>query len=179
MYEKEIAIPDKTSLEIEGFGVKVSGPKGSVERVFKGLFGIKLEKADNKLKVSSESDERKQKAVVGTIIAHVRNMFKGVTDGFNAELKVIYSHFPVTVKVEGNNVLVHNFLGEKTPRVSKIFGNETKVQVNGADIKVSGIDLEAVGQTAAAMEMATIIRAHDRKIFQDGIFITRKPNQKE
>jgi large subunit ribosomal protein L6 len=179
MYERQVEIPEIVKLELEGMTVKVSGEKGTLERTFKGFFGIKMEKSGNALKVRSESDKRKQRAVVGAIIAHVKNMIKGVTDGYTANLKIIYSHFPVTVKVEGKKVIVNNFLGEKTPRESKIFGDDTKVEVKGADIVVSGTDIEAVGQTAAYMEQTTRIKEHDRKIFQDGIYITKKPNQKE
>ena len=178
MYEKEVEVPENVQVEVAGTKVKVSGKKGTLERDFKGLSGIKIEKSDKKIKVSTESDIRKSKAVVGSIIAHIKNMFHGVTEGYSAELKVIYSHFPATVKAEGRKVFIQNFLGEKTPRISKIVGNDTKVEIKGADIMVSGTDIEAVGQTAANMEQATIIRKHDRKVFQDGIYITKKPKGK-
>jgi len=179
MYEREIEIPEGISVEVEGAKVKVSGAKGSVERSFKGLFGIKLEKSDKKIKISCESDRRKSKAVVGSLAAHIKNMFHGVTEGYEAKLRVIYSHFPVTVKVESGKILIQNFLGEKIPRIAKIVGDDTKVEVKGADIVVSGTYIEAVGQTAANMEQATKIRKHDRKVFQDGIYITKKPKEKE
>lgn len=182
MYEKEIEIPEDVQVEIEGTKVKVSGAKGAAERSFKGLFGIKLEKTNGKkIKVSSESDIRKKRAVIGSIVAHIKNMMHGVTEGYTAKLKVIYSHFPVTVKVEAESgkILIQNFLGEKIPRIAKIYGDGTKVEVKGADIVVSGTDIEAVGQTAANMEQATKIREHDRKVFQDGIYITKKPKEKE
>lgn len=180
MYEKEVEIPESLQVEVEGGTVKVSGAKGTLERSFKGLFGIKIEKSDKKIKVIAESDIRKSKAVVGSIIAHVKNMFHGVTEGYTYTLKVIYSHFPVTVKVNDANkqILIQNFLGEKIPRISKIVGDDTKVEVKGADIIVTGTDIEAVGQTAANMEQATKIRKHDRKVFQDGIYITKKPKGK-
>jgi large subunit ribosomal protein L6 len=181
MYEKEVQVPEGVQIEVEGAKIKVSGVKGTVERIFTGMFGIKLEKSDKKIKISSDSDERKQKAVVGSIVAHIKNMFHGVAEGYEAKLKVIYSHFPVTVKVEpeSGKILIQNFLGEKIPRMAKIIGNNTKVEVNGADIVVRGPEIEAVGQTAANMEQATKIRRHDRRVFQDGIYITKKPKEKE
>ncbi len=179
MYEKEIEIPDNVNIEVDGNVVKVSGEKGELRREFKGIYDINIQKSDDgkKIKVSSESDERKKRAVVGSIVAHIKNMIHGVTNGYTTKLKVIYSHFPVTVKVEQGKVLIQNFLGEKIPRVAKIVGNDTKVEVKGSEITVTGMDIEAVGQTAANMEQATRIYEHDRKVFQDGIYITEKPKQ--
>jgi len=177
MYEKEIKMPEGLTAEVSGMKVVVSGPKAKLAREFTGMFGIKIERTADGIKASSESDIRKQKSKVGAVIAHIRNMFLGVTEGYTAKLKVIYTHFPVTVKVEDKDrkVLVTNFLGEKTPRTAKIIGDDTKVEIKGADIVITGSDIEAVGQTAANLEQKTRVRAHDRKVFQDGIFITEKP----
>lgn len=174
MYEKEIVISSETTLEIAGQKLKVSGPKGSLEKNLKISKEIKIEKQDNKVKVSSVIEERKNKALVGTTIAHIRNAIEGVTKGFTYRLKAVYSHFPITVKVEGDKVLIQNFLGERVPRVAKIIPR-VEVKVEGAEITVSGIDLEAVSQTAARIELATRRTGYDKKIFQDGIWITSKP----
>jgi large subunit ribosomal protein L6 len=180
MYGKEIEIPEGVKAEVNGDLVRISGEKGQLERKFKGLYDVKIVLEGNKLKVSSESERRKVKSLVGTIIAHVRNMIHGVTKGYTYTLKVVYSHFPVTIKVDDANrrVLVQNFLGEKTPRVAKIVG-DTKVVAKGADITVTGIDVESVAQTAANMEVATKIKHHDRKVFQDGIYRVEKERGKD
>jgi len=182
MYEKQLEIPEGVNIDIEKMKVVVSGAKGTINREFIGVFGVKIEKGEDgkTIKVSTESDIRKQKASVGSIIAHIKNMANGVTEGYTAKLKVIYSHFPVTIKIDDaqNKIFIQNFIGEKTPRVAKIVGEQTKVEVKGADITVTGINVEEVGQTAANMEQATRIRDKDRKVFQDGIFITEKPKGK-
>lgn len=183
MYIREIEIPEGVSAEVDGSTVKISGEKGTVSKIYKNVFGVKIELVEEdgkkKVKAISESTERKQKAIVGAVIAHTRNMIKGVTEGYTATLKIIYSHFPVSLKVENGKVLINNFLGEKIPRESEIVGDETKVEINGPDITVKGIDIESVGQTAANLEVATKIRDKDRKIFMDGIFITSKPKGNE
>ncbi|MEM7826255.1 MAG: 50S ribosomal protein L6 [Candidatus Aenigmatarchaeota archaeon] len=172
MYSLELKIPENVKVEVQGLKVKVSGEKGELEREFKEK-GIKIEKVDQKLLVSSESERKKMRALVGTIVAHVKNMIKGVTKGFTYKLKVVYSHFPVTVKVEGDKVLIQNFLGERVPRVAKIVGN-TQVKVEGSEITVSGINIEEVGQTAANIEQACRIVGYDRRKFLDGIYIVSK-----
>ena len=176
MYAKEVEIPEGVEVEIEGVKVKVKGPKGELERDF-GVKEVKIEKKENKVVVSSEEAKRKKKALVGTLAAHIRNMIKGVTEGFTYKLKIVFSHFPMNVEVKGDKVLIHNFLGERTPRVAKIVG-DTKVEVQGSDVIVSGIDIEAAGQTAANIEQACRIVGFDRRRFQDGIYIVEKPKKR-
>jgi large subunit ribosomal protein L6 len=172
MYAKELKIVQEATVAIDNKKVKVSGEKGSLEKSF-ALREIKIEKIENKIKVSSESDRRKVKSLVGTVLAHIRNMITGVTKGYVYRLKVVFSHFPVTVKVEGDKILIQNFLGERTPRIAKIAGS-AKVEVKGQDISVSGIDLDDVGLTASSIEQATRIVGYDRRRFPDGIFLTGK-----
>lgn len=172
MYSLELKIPENVKVEVQGLKVKVSGEKGELEREFNEK-GIKIEKIDQKLVVSSESERKKMRALVGTIIAHVKNMIEGVTKGFTYKLKVVYSHFPITVKVEGDKVLIQNFLGERVPRVAKIVG-KTQVKVQGSELIVSGINIEEVGQTAANIEQACRIVGYDRRKFLDGIYIVSK-----
>lgn len=172
MYEKSILIMENVNVDIDNGKVKVSGPKGTLEKSFK-LKNIAIEKVDNKIKVSSESDKRTYRALVGTILAHIRNMMIGVTKGYTYKLKVVFSHFPVTVKVDKDKVLIQNFLGERKPRVAKIVGN-AQVKVEGQDITVTGIDIDEVSQTASNIELACRITGYDRKIFQDGIWIVSK-----
>ena len=169
MYSNELIIPENVNVEVSGRKVKVSGPKGSLEREFE-LGEIKIERKENKLIVSSEIEKRKVKAMVGTVTAHIKNLFGGVTNGFTYKLKVIFSHFPVQVKVERDKVLFMNFLGEKAPRVAKIVGR-AEVKVEGQDITVTGINLEEVGQTASNLELATRRTGYDKKVFQDGCYI--------
>jgi len=170
--ETTIEIPDGISIDVEKFKVKVAGPKGNLEKDFYSpLFAkeISIKKTDNKIVISSESKRKKVKAMVGTIKSHVLNMAEGVKQGFSVKLKIVYMHFPFTVKITGKEILVNNFLGEKTPRKTTIVG-DCKVEINGDEITVTGINKEDVGQTAANLERSTWIKARDRRVFQDGIF---------
>ena len=173
MFVKEVKIPEEVKVEISGNKVKVVGPKGELEKSFIIPKDVKVEIVEGKVRVYTENERRKIKAIVGTIAAHIRNMIEGVTKGYVYKLKIIYSHFPISVKVEGDRVIIQNFLGERKPREAKIIGN-TKVEIKGQEIIVSGIDIEAVGQTAGNIEQATRIVGKDRRVFQDGIFIISK-----
>ena len=169
--EKSIKLKD-VQVEIQGLKVSVSGKKGSLSRDFTSpLYDkyVKVEKTEDGAKVSSTKDTRPVKAAVGMIAAMKQTLAKGVAEGYEQKLKIVYMHFPVTVKVAGKEVVITNFLGEKSPRKAPIIG-DTKVEIKGDEIVVAGIDKEQVGQTASNLETATRITARDRRVYQDGIF---------
>jgi len=170
---EEILIPEGVDVEVSGKEVRVRGPRGEVVRDFGFARNVRIAREDDKVVVESYFTKRKQKALTYSIASHIRNMIDGVTKGFRYKLKVIYSHFPVTVKVEGDKVIIENFLGEKAPRVAKIVGN-VKVTITKQDIIVEGVDIEHVGQTAANIERATRIKDLDRRVFVDGIYVYEK-----
>ncbi|MBE8539749.1 50S ribosomal protein L6 [Geoglobus acetivorans] len=178
MEERFVEVPENVTLEIQGDGVngytiKVSGPKGNNERFLK-YRGIFIEKLDGKVRVYTEDRKSKVKAMVGTFAAHINNLIRGVTEGFEYRLRILYSHFPMKVRVEGKEVIIENFLGEKHPRKARIFGR-AEVKVQGNEIIVTGVDKEECGQTAANIEQATKKKNLDIRVFQDGIYIVEKP----
>jgi len=175
--ESHIAIPDGVTVTMDGNTLKVKGPKGELSRTFSHP-RVNVVLADGKVSVSSEYPRIKDKAMVGTFTAHVKNMIKGVTIGFTYHLKVVFSHFPmkVTVNDKEKRVEVNNYMGGHAVRCAKIIG-ETKVKISGADITVTGISIEDVGQTAANMEKSTMRGGFDKRVFEDGIYITLKSHK--
>ncbi len=167
---REVEVPEGVEVTIDGMKVTVKGPKGTLERDFSHVRGIKLYREDSKIIVETFFAKRKQKATVGTLASHIENMIIGVTKGFRYKLKIMFSHFPITVEVKDDKVFIKNFLGEKAPRIAKIMPGVT-VKVQKDDVIVEGIDIERVGQTAANIELACKIQAFDRRIFLDGIYI--------
>jgi len=170
---EEIEIPSGVEIEIKDMKVNVRGPKGELSRDFSHAKGILIYKEDNKVIIETFFADRRKKALVGTVASHIENMIIGVTKGWRYKLKIVTTHFPASVKVVGNEILIENFLGERAPRKAKIVGN-VRVQVKGKDIIIEGIDLEAVAQTAANLEQVTKVKDKDRRVFVDGIYIYEK-----
>ena len=173
--ESTIAIPGGVSISQDGNTFKVKGPKGELSRNFAHP-RIKIAIGEGNVTLSCEYPRIKEKAMVGTYLAHLRNMFRGVTDGYTYHMKVVFSHFPMKVAVKGKQVQIDNYMGGKDPRVADIVGNTT-VKVNGADITITSSDIEACGQTAANIEKATSRGGFDRRVFQDGIYIVSKSHK--
>ena len=168
--ESVVEVPDNVKITVEGMRVRVEGPKGTLERDFSHAKGLILRVDGNRFIVEAYFANARKRALVGTIAAHVRNMITGVSKGFRYKLKVIYSHFPINLSVQGDTLIISNFLGEKAPRKAKILPGVT-VKIQGQDVIVEGIDIEKVAQTAANIELATKIRDLDRRKFMDGIYI--------
>ena len=173
MNRVEIEIPDDVSAEMDHLELTIEGPNGSVtRRLWYPDIDVSVE-ADTVV-ITSENEDAKTNATVGTFESHVSNMIHGVTDGWEYTMEVFYAHFPMQVNVEGEEVVIENFLGEKAARRTPIRG-DTDVQVDGEMVRLTGSDKEAVGQTAADIEQLTKVTDKDTRVFQDGVYIVEKP----
>lgn len=170
---REVEVPKGVTVTINGATLTAKGQKGQIAREFR-YPGIAVRADDGKVFVQTEKDDKQTKATVGTFASHVQNMVKGVSEGYEYHMKVVYAHFPIQVKVEGKDkVSIGNFLGERKPRYASIMG-DTKVNVAGDKVTLTGINKEHVGQTAANIEQACKIRNRDPRVFQDGVYIINK-----
>jgi large subunit ribosomal protein L6 len=170
--EKEVQIAAGVQVTLDNAVVRIEGPRGTLERdLWYPNIEIRVEK--DRVCVGTTVNKKSQKAIVGTYASHVANMVSGVTDGFQYKLKLVYSHFPIQVKIDGSTVSIENFLGERKARNARIMG-ESLVVVQGDELIVTGIDKEDVGQTAANIEQATRIKGRDPRVFQDGIYLIEK-----
>lgn len=162
--ELVISIPEGIEVLILGDTIQIRGPKGEIKKSFK-LGEVKVEKRGKDIVVSG-----KEKMFINTIGAHIKNMIRGVEEGYSRKLQIVYSHFPMSIEVKGKKVFIKNFLGQKEMRSAEIIGN-TKVEVDGQNIIVSGIDKENVGQTTANLIKAVKITKKDSRVFQDGLYV--------
>jgi large subunit ribosomal protein L6 len=176
--ELEFDVIEGVEIEAKGRNITVKGKKGQISRRFMEDF-VNITPGAGKVKISAKSKRfplRKQTAIMGTIAGHIKNMMKGVTEGYVYKLRILYSHFPMKTSVKGHEFVVDNFLGEKFPRRTQILEG-VKVEIKGNEVVVSGIDKEKVGQTAANIEQATKIKNLDSRVFQDGVYIIEKDGQ--
>jgi len=169
---EKIEIPEGVTVEIEGNLLKAKGPKGENERCFAHP-KIDMSKDDKSVILKSKKPTKREKTMIYTFVAHVKNILKGVAEGFVYKMKICSSHFPMTVTVENEEVVIKNFLGEKIPRRAKIIQG-VDVKIEGDIILLEGVDKETTSQTATRIEQATRITNRDRRVFQDGCFITEK-----
>jgi large subunit ribosomal protein L6 len=166
---KIIQVPGDVEASIEGRKITVKGAKGTLSRDFSyAPVSIGLERKT--LRIWAEWPRKKEASLVGTIHSHIQNMIVGVRKGFTYKLKIVFAHFPISVKVEGKIVLIGNFTGERNPRKARIVGN-VQVKILTEDVIIQGVDLEEVSHTAANIEQATKVKRKDPRVFLDGLYV--------
>jgi len=62
------------------------------------------------------------------------------------------------------------------PRVFK-FSPAVKVTIEGEIVTIVSCDIELAGQTACLIEQKSLRPGFDKRVFQQGIFITEKPKK--
>ena len=164
----EIEIPEGVTVTYKKPIVTVEGPLGKTYKNFKKI-PVTIEVADGKVLFKAQGTRDKSRAIMNTARSIIRNLCEGVVEGYTIKMKIVFSHFPITVKVEGKQVLIENFQGERAPRKTNIWG-ETKVVPKGDDVIITGHVLTDVSQTAAEIENNSRVKNKDHRVFLDGIY---------
>jgi large subunit ribosomal protein L6 len=170
--EKMVEVPEDVTLSLDGKKVTVAGAGGQVIKDFSHVW-LNLERSDEGLRIWAINPKKRETSLVNTLASHINNMIKGVTDGFTYKLKVVFVHFPMTLRIQGQKLIIQNFIGERQPREAYIVGN-AQVKIEGEDVIVEGVDIDEVAQTAANIQQATKIRRKDLRKFLDGIYVYSK-----
>ncbi len=175
VYAERVEALEGVKIMLQDSTVTVEGPLGKLSKDFSHT-GLRLVLEDNALRILCFKKGKRFKALVGMVAKLVKNMMEGVLHGYMVKLKIVYSHFPVTVKYDKsrNTVSIHNFMGEKSPRVFEVPFKNVDISVSGQDIIVTGLDKNEVTQVAAIFELATKIKDKDPRIHIDGIYVVEK-----
>ena len=169
----EVEAPASVMIKKEGNVIRVKGTLGTVKKDFTKLPAT-VTVQGNKVTIKPYGTRKRDLAVTNTARSLISAMIKGVEKGYTYKLKIIFAHFPISVKVKGKELHVENFYGERSARISKIVGDATKVSVVGEDVVIQGPSLENVSQTAANIELSTKTKGKDQRVFLDGLYVYSK-----
>lgn len=170
---RKVSIPEGVNCSIEESKIVMSKGAVSISRALT-LPTLKVSKEGSEIVLKVASGNKTTNAKLNSFSSSLRSVLSGIGKKYVYLLESCNVHFPMTLKVDKNRLVINNFLGEKSPRSANIVQG-AEVQITGSEIKVSSHDPEAAGQTAANIEIATKIKNRDRRVFQDGIFIKQKP----
>jgi large subunit ribosomal protein L6 len=142
---KPIPIPDKTKISCKDGRITVQGEKGVLERPIHPGVDLKIE--DGIVSVIMTTDARNGRALQGLTRSLVANMVTGVTSGFERVLEI--NGIGYRAILNGNRIEFN--LGYSHPLYFDLpEGISATVDRNNV-IRLSGIDKEQLGQTAATI----------------------------
>ncbi len=169
----EIEMPNGVQAEVKGNEVSVKGALGTNTRRFNDSL-LTVSVSGNKLSiVPAESKKLKEKSKTAEVsfAKAVRNDIDGVIKYYEANMQTVSAHFPISLEIKGDTLLIKNLIGERAPRTAYIVG-KSKAEVKGQNLRIYGISKEEVSQSAANVRRACRIRFKDTRIFQDGLYFT-------
>ncbi len=167
-FETELEVPENVQVTYKSKMLQVIGPLGKTYKSFKKI-PVNISISDKKILLKANGTRNKDYAIMNTAKSIIRNLCEGVIEGYTIKMKIVFSHFPITVKINEKKVLIENFQGERAPRITKIWG-DTKVVPKGDDIIITGPVLTDVTQTAAEIENNSRVKNKDHRVFLDGIY---------
>ncbi len=168
---KELELPENNTVKIDHL-IKITGPQGEVEKKLVHP-KIKISSENNKIILQSKKATKKEKKILNSFFAHLKNMVQGVNEKHTYKLKICSGHFPMNVSLSGHQLIIKNFFGESVPRKLTIKPG-AEVKVEGNEIIITSTSKETAGQVAADIEHLTKIKNRDLRIFQDGCYIIHK-----
>ncbi|TLX95937.1 MAG: 50S ribosomal protein L6 [Thaumarchaeota archaeon] len=177
IHEVTIPIPDPVKVSESHRILNVEGPLGKTRKNFKRI-PVGLQVSGKNIILKSLGTRKKDYAIFKTAESVIETLIKGVQTGYTYKMKIVYAHFPITVKVKDGHIHVENFQGERAARISKIFG-DSKAIAKGDDVIITGSVLTDVSQTAAALQQNTKVKNKDHRVFLDGIYLFEKHDKIE
>ena len=171
-FEDEVVIPEGVTVTQKKHMLTFVGPLGKTYKSFR-LIPVDIEIVEKKILLKAIGSKKRDYAILHTARSIIRNICEGLIIGYTIKMKIVFAHFPITVKVEGKNVIIENFQGERAARKTVIVGN-TKVVPKGEDVILTGEVWTDITQTAANIELKTKVKNKDHRVFLDGIYSYEK-----
>ena len=139
-----ISVPSGVSVDIDGSTVTVKGPKGTLtHQVAKPITITKAE--DGTLEVARPNDERQSRSLHGLTRTLVNNMVVGVTAGYETVLELVGVGYRAAMKGTTLSMQLGFSHDVDVPPPAGI----TFAVPKQTEIRISGIDKQAVGEVAA------------------------------
>ena len=171
-FQEVLEIPEGINVTMKKHMMQFQGPLGKTFKSFRKI-PVTVKVSDGKVTLNAQGKRKRDYSILHTARSLIKNIFEGLTEGYTIKMKVVYAHFPVTVKVKDKVISIENFQGERAPRVTNIVGN-TKVNPKGDDVVLTGEVWTDITQTAANIELKTKVKNKDHRVFLDGIYIYEK-----
>ena len=171
-FQEIVEIPKEVNVTLKKRMLYFQGPLGKTYKNFRHI-PVNIEVRDGKIILKSQGYRKKDYSILHTARSIIRNICEGLIVGYTIKMKIVFAHFPITVKVQEKNILIENFQGERSARITRIIGN-TKVVPKGEDVILTGEVLNDITQTAANIELRSKVKDKDHRVFLDGVYVYEK-----
>lgn len=141
--KQAIPLPDGVDVRIEGRGVTVEGPLGTLSQTFHPDMSVRRD--NGTVSVERPSDSGQHKALHGLTRSLINNMVVGVSAGYEKTLELQGVGYRVAQTGDGITLSV---MLSHTVEIDPPPGVTLTVEGNNR-VRVRGIDKQAVGQVAA------------------------------
>ena len=111
-FQDEVEIPEGVTITQKKHMLTFVGPLGKTHQSFRKI-PVNLEITDSKVLLTTIDQRKKDYAILHAARSLIRNICEGLITGYTIKMKVVFAHFPITVKVEGKDVIIENFQGEE------------------------------------------------------------------
>ena len=173
--KKPIEAVKGVDIKVASGQVTVKGPKGELKMALSDEVGVKVDNGEVTV-TARNPDERKSKAMWGTVRANIQNMVTGVTTGFTKDLELQGVGYRAALK--GKDLELS--LGYSHPVVYKAPPGITFASAKPTEIKISGADKQSVGQVAAEIRSWRPPEPYKGKgVRKVGEFVRRKEGKKK
>ncbi|KAH0482377.1 MAG: hypothetical protein KVP17_003096 [Porospora cf. gigantea B] len=169
-------IPEDVEVKISNRVVTVKGKYGTCTRSFKHVL-CELFVENGNVVVNMWLATKKQAASINSVLSHIKNMCTGVQYQFQYKMRLVYNHFPISTNIvdDGHVIEIRNFMGENRTRVIPLEGDAIITKTATKDeIAISGIDVNAVAKSCAAIHQSCLVRNKDIRKFLDGIYVSER-----
>ena len=140
---RELVIPEKVNVELNGQVLTVKGPKGELTLDIDKNVLVKIE--EGKVTVKSLNNLKHTNEMQGTINALINNMIIGVNEGYKKNLEIIGVGYRFNVK--GKLLSIQD--GKSHLDNMDIPEDLEVKQISNTEIEITGIDKVKVGQFAS------------------------------
>ncbi|MEC4848364.1 MAG: 50S ribosomal protein L6 [Nitrosarchaeum sp.] len=171
-FQEVVDIPEGVKVTLKKNMMHFEGPLGKTHKNFRNI-PVNIEVKEGKVILKSQGYRKRDYSILHTARSIIRNLCEGLVVGYTIKMKIAFAHFPITVKVQDRTVLIENFQGERSSRITKIIGN-TKVVPKGEDVILTGEVWNHITQTAANIELRSKVKDKDHRVFLDGVYVYEK-----
>lgn len=173
--KKPVSAPSGVTVNVTDTNVSVKGPKGELALPLTEEVSVKVEGTDIIVLPTDENDKR-SRAMWGTIRARLFNMVEGVTKGYEKNLELVGVGYRAAVK--GKDLELN--LGFSHPVVHKAPEGITFKCAKPTEVKIEGVDKQVVGQIASEIRSYRPPEPYKGKgIRYEGEYIRRKEGKKK